>query len=220
MSNQIKYKVAQPGEASTGADSVFDDLATKSQGVSDDNTRTEWVSTKHVRFADKPTLLFRTARENTSATGTTYTGVTYQTVAHGSAGTTEMTFTGVPMTAGDVLRLNWSWRTAQQTGALASGASVKGADFWWIQLQILVDTGSGAAWRDVGFPMRNSLSTLRTISGSHSPVAGLRMYSGTFCEIASGAQTVTGIRAQVKAEVAAGAITIAEWNLSFKIIGA
>lgn len=220
MSNQVKYKVAIPGEASTGADSLFDDLATKSQIINEDNTRTEWVSTKHVAFADKPTVLFRTARENLSPTGTTYSGVTYQTVAHGSAGSTEITFAGVAMAAGDVLRFNWSWRTSQQTGALATGAAVKGSDFWWIQLQILVDTGAGAAWRDVGFPMRNSLSSNRSATSGQFPLSGFRMYSGTFCEIATGAQTVTGIRAQVKAEVAAGAITIAEWNLSFKIIGA
>jgi hypothetical protein len=35
-SNQIKYKVAVPGKASTGADGVFDDLATKSQSVGQD----------------------------------------------------------------------------------------------------------------------------------------------------------------------------------------
>jgi hypothetical protein len=46
------------------------------------------------------------------------------------------------------------------------------------------------------------------------------MYSGTFCEIATGTKTITGVRAQVKAETATGEIVLKEWNLSFKIIGA
>jgi hypothetical protein len=214
MSNQIKYKVAKPGEASTGADSLFDDLATKSQDIGQDNTRTEWVSTKHVDFAANPSVLFRTSRENTT-TEATYTGTAYQTVSHGTSGSTELIFAGVIMNVGDVIRVNWSWRTAQQGGSL-DAAGVKGSDFWWIQLQVRIN----AAWVDIGFPMRNSLSSLRNIGAAHTPVSGLRMYSGTFCDIASTTQTVSGVRAQVKAETANGAIVIGGWNLSFKIIGA
>jgi hypothetical protein len=157
MSNQIKYKVAKPGEASTGADGVFDDLATKSQTVGQDNTRTEWVSTKHVKFTDKPTVLFRTARENVSASQV-YTGTAYQTV----------------------MRFNWSWRTDQQSDVV-DDANVRGSDFWWIQLQILEDTGGGAAWRDYGFPMRQSIFAARHQNiVAPDPVAGFRMYSGTY----------------------------------------
>lgn len=218
-SNQIKYKVAVPGKASTGADGVFDDLATKSQTVGQDNTRTEWVSTKHVKFTDKPTVLFRTARENVSASQV-YTGTAYQTVSHGSSGSTEITFTGVVLAEGDVMRFNWSWRTDQQ-GDVVDDANVRGSDFWWIQLQILEDTGGGAAWRDYGFPMRQSIFAVRDQNFvAPDPVAGFRMYSGTFCEIATGTKTITGVRAQVKAETATGEIVLKEWNLSFKIIGA
>ena len=215
MSNQIKYKVAKPGEASTGADSLFDDLATKSQVIGQDNTRTEWVSTKHIDFPSKPTVLYHVNRDNTTAAAT-YTGTAYQTVSHGTSGSTEIIFASVNVNEGDVMRFNWSWRTTQQTGALATGVGVKGSDFWWIQLQVRINT----VWTDVGFPMRNSLSPLRTVGGTHTPIAGLRMYSGTFCDIASSTFAVSGVRAQVKAETANGAITIGGWNLSFRIIGA
>ena len=214
MSNQIKYKLAKPGEASTGADDLFDDLATKSQVIDKDNTRTEWVSTKHVDFASKPTVLYYVNRDNTTATAT-YTGTAYQTVSHGTSGSTEIIFASVNVNEGDVMRFNWSWRTTQQGGSL-SAVGVTGSDFWWIQMQVRIN----AVWTDIGFPMRNSLSSARSIGGSHMPVSGLRMYSGTFCDIASGTFAVSGVRAQVKAETANGAIVIGGWNLSFRIIGA
>jgi hypothetical protein len=85
--------------------------------VGQDNTRTEWVSTKHVKFTDKPTVLFRTARENVSASQV-YTGTAYQTVTHGSSGSTQITFAGVVLEEGDVMRFMKKTQVVEQPGEI------------------------------------------------------------------------------------------------------
>ena len=212
----LKYNAEKEGAPSNSGDSVdnyFDDLATQSASIVSDNTRTEWVTTKHIKWSDKPLVQHRTSRTNINNTQTAYTSESYATIAHGGSGSTEQTFSAVTVNAGDVLRYHFNIVAYPEAKGL-DGKS--GEDYWWVKLQY--QTG-GSTWVDLGFDTRNSVGTNRG-SGNSEPINGFRRYGITFCEIFSGTTTITGIRAQVKLEDSDHTIRLENWTQDMRIIGA
>lgn len=219
MSNQVVYKNQKAGQASNEGGSVdqfYNDLQTKSANIGQDNTRTEWASRYHFNWTSKPTLKYFKQRENTSGNND-YTSTSYVTVSHGNNGSTEQTFTRQEFGVGDVLRINFSFRTGTDNGYLSAN---KDTDYYWIELEALLDSGGAATWTPIGFPMRYSLGTHRATAGFDYPAAGYRMYSGTFIDIFGYTGGVAGIRARVKVENGTSGIEIEKWNMSVQLIGA
>lgn len=219
MSNQTKYRYQEAGKPSNedgSVDQFYNDLATKSANIGQDNTRTEWVSRYHVNFGSAPALKYFIQRENTSGSQD-YTSTAYTTISHGNNGSTEQTFTRQEFGIGDTLRVNFSFRTGQDNGYLSQN---KDTDYYWVEIELLLDSGGGSTWQDIGFPMRYSLGTHRATAGFDYPAAGYRMYSGTFIEIPGYTGGVSGIRARVKVEDATSGIEIEKWNCSLQLIGA
>ena len=211
----LKYSAEVEGVTSNLADSVddyFDGLATESAALGSFNTRTEWATTKHIKWSDNPLIQHRTSRVNTANTQTAYALGSFTTIAHGNNGTTEQTFTAVTVNAGDVLRYHFNINVYPEAAGLDTDA---GNDYWWIKLQY--QTG-GSTWVDMGFDTRNSVGSNRG-SGFTKPVNGFRRYGISFVEIMAGDTTITGIRAQINLEDTGHTIRLENWTQDMRIIG-
>jgi len=220
MSNNLIYTKANAGQPSNDGqetDTYFNSLATDSAQIDQSNTRTEWVSTKHMNWEDKPLIKLYEHRDATTSTSNNYAGTTYVTVTHGNNGSTEKTFTGYVFRVGDVMRYHYNFRTNISTNDLAAN---KGTDYFWVKAQLLIDSGGGATWTDIGFDTRNSFGTHRASAGSDYPCSGYRMYGLTFIFIPGYTGTITGMRIQVRTEAASMNLNMRDWNEQLRIIGA
>ena len=220
MSNNLIYtngQAGQPSNANNETDNFFNQLATDSGQIDQSNTRTEWVSTRHIDWQDKPLIKMYAHRDNSNHSSNNYNGTTYQTVTHGGSGSTELTFTAVPFRVGDVFRYHFNFRTNPSNNDLGAN---KGRDYFWVKAQVQLDTGGGATWTDLGFDTRNSFGTHRAAAGSDYPCAGYRMYGMTFIHIPGYTGTVTGMRVQVRTEHNSMNLNMENWNQQLKVVGA
>ena len=198
-----------PSNANDEVDNYFDNLATATAALSAENTRTEWVSTKHFDWENKPLIKAHIHRENTNQVPTTYALATWTTIAHGASGSTEQTFAAIPIETGDVIRHHFNiWNKADTTGYASNGQ-----DYWWIKVEYQID----GVWTLAGYVNRNSTEDYR-VSGSGEPVDGNRSYQLSAAVITSG--NLTGVRARVKMESVARRCALAAWNFSVRVIGA
>jgi hypothetical protein len=220
MSNNLIYTNGQAGQPSNNnseADGFFNSLATDSGQIDQSNTRTEWVSTKHINWEDKPLVKVWAHRDNTTAAWANYNGTTFATVTHGNNGSTELTFAAYTFRVGDVFRYHFNFRTNPSNNDLAAN---KGLDYFWVKAQLQLDTGAGATWTDIGFDTRNSFGTHRAAAGSDYPCAGYRMYGLTFIYIPNNTGDLTGMRVQVRTEHATMNLNMENWNEQLKVVGA
>jgi len=219
MSNNLIFTNGQAGQPSNDnneADTFFNSLAIDSGQIDQSNTRTEWVSTRHINFTDKPLIKVYAHRDNTTASNN-YAGTTYQTVTHGTNGSTEVTFAAHTFRVGEVFRYHFNFRTNTSTNDLAAN---KGKDYFWVKAQLQLNTGAGATWTDIGFDTRNSFGTHRAAAGSDYPCSGYRMYGLTFIFIPGYTGDITGMRVQVRTESATMNLNMKDWNEQLRVVGA
>jgi len=214
----VKYKNAVEGKASTASelDGFLNDLATKSASIDQQNTRTEWVTTRHIDWEDKPLTRSWTHRDNT-ANDAAYASTSWTTVSHGNNGGTEMTGINQAIVVGSVLRLNFNCITNPSANNLDNAL---GKDYFWMKIEYQYDSGGGDTWIHAGYYMRYSFDTMRSATGFHYPNAGYRMMSGTFIYIPGWTGTLKGMRVRVKMEDGDCALNLDNWQFDLRVIGA
>ncbi len=211
---KLVYKLGQPGEESnknSEVDSYYNALETVSNNIESDNTRTEWVSTKHLDFDSNPIILSYTHRQADAASIRTYNSATWETIQHGGSGSTDMPVTSTDIT-GKVVRIHFNTMHQRNTHGYQDGD-----DYWWMRLQLEID----GVWETVGYEARNSLSTFRGGFTVGYPINGYRRYGMSAVVMDTG--TMTRVRVQIKMEdptVGTKVLRFREWDLSVKVIGA
>lgn len=214
----LKYKNADEGNVSTATDldGYFNGLATNSGAIDNSNTRTEWVSTEHIDWEDKPLTRAYLHRDNTANDGA-YSGTGWTTISHGNNGSTEQTFSNIAVVPGSVLRMNFNCITNPSANNLDNAL---GADYFWIKIDYRYDSGSGNTWEYAGYYMRYAFDNMRSAVGFHTPQAGYRMISGTFIYIPGYSGNINGMRVQIKVEDGDCALNIDNWQHQLRVIGA
>lgn len=215
----LLYRTAEEGNVSNDNDNVdnfYDGLATASGAIATENTRTEWASTKHIDWEDKPLTKSYTHRDNTTASAS-YVSTSWATVTHGGAGSSEVTGINQAIRVGDVVRANFNFITNPSADELDSAL---GKDYFWVSLEYQYNSGAGDVWATLGHYTRYSFDIMRAASGFHDPNAGYRRSGMTFIYISTYIGTIKGVRARVKMEDGDCALNMGHWGIQLRVIGA
>jgi len=206
-----------PSNENNSVDSFFNTLQSASTAVDKTNTRTEWVSTDHIKWSDKPLTRAWVRRENSNNVGTTYAPAAFTTVSHGNNGSTEITGLSHAFGVGDTLRYHFNTITLPNAKGIGAGAI---DDYWWLKVEVQYDTGGGPVWNTLGYVTRNSFTQLRNAIGTPYPINGHRRYGISFCKVFPFSGTWTGIRVQTKSESVGMDLILQNWSQDARLIGA
>jgi hypothetical protein len=209
--SKLLYKIGTEGKESNKnneVDSYYNTLEVVSNNIDEVNTRTEWVSTKHLDLDSNPIIQSYDQRHNNPLTGKFYNSLTWETIDHGLNGSTDIPISGIDI-SGKVVRIHFNIMHTRNSHNYESGD-----DYWWMKLELEIDGN----WELAGYVARNSLSTFRGAYTVGFPINGYRRYGMSAVVMRTG--QLTGARVRVKIEDNTKVLSFAEWDLSVKVIGA
>jgi len=199
-----------PGELAKASDAnqPYTDVATESAAISDEHTRTEWVTIKHNKLSGShPVTPYFGSVEDDSHTGT-YNLATFTVIAH-PAGTTIRLSPAITLKKGEVLRLHG--------GCLVKEVSLndRTADLYWFRfLSNMSIDGAAAADVQLGHDWGYSLASRRDSDAGGNQVYGYQRVGFSWIHICeNNTELINTIELQVKLEDALSTIDIGEVSM-------
>ena len=209
--SKLVYNIGIEGQPSNNlneTDGFYNALAMSTGDIEQVNTRTEFVSTKHIKFSDDPILEKWVKRANSDPAPTTYTGA-WQTVTHGNAGSTELLNINKVIEQGEVLRVHFNVMAGPDCQGLSN------QDYWWMKIEIQDGVGN---WTTLGYTTRNSKGHHRQIGSVNDPIDGWRRYGISFIKIFENQYSWDGIRVRIATE--SNNVNLCDWMIDAKVLGA
>lgn len=206
----VERPVYLPAETTSAADAnqPYTDLATESADIKQEHTRTEWVTTKHMKISgNNPLTPYFGSVEDDNHTGN-YTSATFVVISH-PAGTTIRLSPAITLNQGEVLRIHGGCLVKEVT------LNDRTQDLYWFRFlsNMSVDGGANADVQ-LGHDWGYSMASRNDSDAGGNQVYGYQRVGFSWTHICQNTtELINTLELQIKLEDALSTVEIGEVSL-------
>jgi hypothetical protein len=199
------YKDDEQLTSSTDENAVYSAIETASQNIDASNTRTEWVTTKHL-YGEYH--LLNGDRKSIDTGSAAYASTSYTLISHGGNSLSITPANPLILRQGDVLRLHSNVHCGEFTLNPVTNNSIFYFTFYWTY-----DDGGGPITAQIGQDFRNSGQTNGTAADSSAYQDYFYRrhgFSWTYIHTSATPRTVTSLQSRFRWNSAGNSMTLRE----------